>query len=123
MSFRAVIEAGLDSAPDCIALSYIDMRARLVLNSASRTPLPQEMLDRVANVAARLFLAPAFGAAGNASEMAEQATILGSRHIYLFQRMQTLPDHAFCLLCRRGADAVGLRRHALSLRGRLAHAL
>ncbi|MCU9847891.1 hypothetical protein OEZ60_07710 [Defluviimonas sp. WL0024] len=123
MSFREVIEAGLDSAPDCIALSYIDMRARLVLNSASRTPLPQELLDRVANVSARLFLGPAFGTAGTTSEKADQAAILGSRHIYLFQRMQTLPDHAFCLLCERGADAAGLRRHALSLRARLAHAL
>lgn len=122
MSLRDVIEGGLRSLPDCLSISYVDMPARLVLATASREPASQEVLDRYAAIAGRLFAGPGLAALSEA-EAPDEAAVLGARHAYLFLRAARDPDHALCLVCRRDGDLGALRGRARALCGEAADAL
>ncbi len=125
MSLRELIDAGLSAAPECVAVSYIDMSAGLVLATASRTPYRQEILDRFAKVAGQIFRGPNFASlrATAGDDGIRQATVLGIDHLYVFQRIDADSDHALCLAGRRGADASRLRQHARDLGADVANVL
>ncbi|MCX8508417.1 MAG: hypothetical protein ORN49_05990 [Rhodobacteraceae bacterium] len=125
MQLKKVMDSYLADMPDCLFAAYVDMASGLVLCSAGRKSVSQEILDRLASVASNLFLGNGlseWGRLTGATDM-DRATVFAGVHLYFYHRMDRFPDHALCFVCRRSADTHEVRSHAMAARKEVALAL
>lgn len=121
MALNELMDGVLATLPECLAVCYIDMPETLVLTRRSSRPFPQEVLDSLAALAARLLngdgLVPAWQQATGhpAPEQPSEAMVQNGEHLCLFLRVQKYPDHALCLLARQGPDPMQARAAAIAL--------
>jgi len=130
LALNELMDGALEALPDALAVCYIDMPEALVLSRRSRRPFSQEVLDALAAIAARLLdgegVAVAWRAAARPAATGEltadeagaarpdEALVQNAEHTCLFLRVQKYPDHALCIMGRRGADVGQL--HAVASR-------
>jgi len=115
VALNELMDGALEALPDGLAVCYIDMPEALVLTRRSRKPFSQEVMDALAAMAARLLdgegvVAAWRTAAGRTDrDRPDEALMQNGDHTCLFLRVTKYPDHALCLLGRRGADVGQLR--------------
>jgi hypothetical protein len=129
LALNELMDAALEALPDGLAVCYIDMPEALVLTRRSRRPFSQEVLDALAATAARLLDGKGVAAAwrvatGRESEdRPAEALAQNAEHTCLFLRVGKYPDHALCVLARRGIDIGQMRAVATQLVEDIANAI
>lgn len=97
----------LDATPGIGLLAYGDLSSGLILNSASRTPCPREVLDLLGEKAATSFsrLFPEH-LARTAEASGSSATIIHftEQNAQIFARSPGNPEDLVCAVCDPGAE-------------------
>lgn len=104
MSLKEALNRGLNDIPGCRTVCYVDMPSGLVLSSSSRRPRPQEVLDRIAVLAGKLFQSEGFAAVADGPDKARQFTVFGQENMQVFVQPQNDPEHVLCYVCDMDAD-------------------
>ncbi len=131
MSLKDALEAGLADLPDCQTVCYVDMPSGLVLGAASRSPVAQELLDRLALLAATLLDSPALAALrdrlgtgrNGATGVGASVMVMGQGAMHVLVRSPSFPEHALCYICARTADPGVIERQVAAHRSLVAAAL
>ncbi|MFQ6551268.1 hypothetical protein AAD018_002865 [Aestuariibius insulae] len=113
MSISDDLDSLREQFPECSAIAFADLSARMVLVTSSRKILRQEALDALCAEASLLFEGAggtsALSVTGDVSDTAVVATPDG---INLFLRATAEPADLLCLLCSPEVDTAGLLAQA-----------
>lgn len=96
MSLRNALDSALETVPDCRAICYVDLSTGLVLASSLRIRLPQEHLDRVAQVGADLV--------DKCPDNSAIVTLFARNDLFAFTRLDGNADHMLCYDCGAHCD-------------------
>lgn len=127
MSLQAALDAGLSEIPECQAVCCVDFASGIVLAKSLRMPMPQEALDRLAAVGAKMLDSAALPAAAltlgvplREPGLADYICLMGRQATLVFARAENVSDQFLCYSCGIGADpaalsaAVNLNRHQIA---------
>ena len=107
MSLNEVLDSGLASIPGCRTLCYVDMPSGLVLGASSHRRRAQEVYDRVADLATKLFHSKGFAALSPDTDDAgamRQFIVFGKADAKYFVQAGEDPDHVLCYICDLSAE-------------------
>lgn len=115
MSLQATLDAGLTDVPDCQAVCCVDFASGIVLAKSLRRPMPQEALDRLAAIGAKVLESAALpatlaalGVQPRAPGLPAFVCVVGRQATLVFARAENVPDQFLCYSCGIGAGFVAL---------------
>lgn len=116
MSVNTHLDAVREAVPECVAVAFADLGAKMVLSVSTRTKQPQEALDDLSNAAVQLLDGPAANAVADSFSKHKSPVSHAITHnrsetrIYL--RADGSASEALCCICSPTVDIDAILRHA-----------
>lgn len=110
------LEAIRAEVPECVAVAFADLSARMVLSVSTRTRQPQEALDDLSAAAADLLDGPAAAPMsrllGEGTSRVGHAVTQSRSETRIYVRSSSDPAEALCCICAPMVDIDAVMLHA-----------